>query len=113
MLNDVEDWLAVESVLNRSICGGSRSTSLPPPKIHQKRAVISMTLVKEYAHKLLDAAPDAMIIADSCGSIIYANHHAATLFGYLKCRVDWRASTPRYIALHIVICRRVIGSAAI
>jgi PAS domain S-box-containing protein len=45
---------------------------------------MSMTLVKGYAHKLLDAAPDATIIADSCGSIICANHHAATLFGYLS-----------------------------
>jgi PAS domain S-box-containing protein len=45
---------------------------------------MSMTLVKEYAYKLLDAAPDAMIIADSCGSIIHASHHAATLFGYLS-----------------------------
>jgi diguanylate cyclase (GGDEF)-like protein/PAS domain S-box-containing protein len=39
-------------------------------------------MIKAHASELLDAAPDAMIIADSRGTIIYANHHTATLFGY-------------------------------
>jgi diguanylate cyclase (GGDEF)-like protein/PAS domain S-box-containing protein len=41
-------------------------------------------MIKGHANELLDAAPDAMIIADSSGTIIYANHHTATLFGYLS-----------------------------
>ena len=41
-----------------------------------------LTLIKGYADQLLDAAPDAMIIVDSSGTIIYANHHTAKLFGY-------------------------------
>jgi len=40
------------------------------------------TLIRGYAHELLDAAPDAMIIADACGKIIYANQHTEVLFGY-------------------------------
>jgi diguanylate cyclase (GGDEF)-like protein/PAS domain S-box-containing protein len=43
---------------------------------------MELTLIKEHANQLLDAAPDAMIIVDSNGTIIYANHHTATLFGY-------------------------------
>ncbi len=39
-------------------------------------------MIKAHASALLDGAPDAMIIADSRGTIIYANHHSATLFGY-------------------------------
>ena len=42
------------------------------------------TRIKGYAKELLDAAPDAMVISDLHGAIIYANHHAATLFGYLN-----------------------------
>jgi diguanylate cyclase (GGDEF)-like protein/PAS domain S-box-containing protein len=41
-------------------------------------------VIKGHANDLLDAAPDAMIIVDSCGTIVYANHHTATLFGYLS-----------------------------
>ncbi|MGA2398019.1 MAG: diguanylate cyclase [Steroidobacteraceae bacterium] len=43
-----------------------------------------LTPIKGYANALLDAAPDAMVISDSRGAIIYANQHAATLFGYLN-----------------------------
>ena len=43
---------------------------------------MELTLIKGHAKELLDAAPDAMIIVDSGGAIIYANHHTATLFGY-------------------------------
>jgi diguanylate cyclase (GGDEF)-like protein/PAS domain S-box-containing protein len=39
-------------------------------------------VLTSYADQLLDVAPDAMIIVDSNGTIIYANHHAAKLFGY-------------------------------
>jgi diguanylate cyclase (GGDEF)-like protein/PAS domain S-box-containing protein len=42
-----------------------------------------MTRITEYARELLDAAPDAMIIADSCGTIIYANDQTEVLFGYI------------------------------
>ena len=45
---------------------------------------MALTLIKGRASELLDAAPDAMIIADSCGKIIYSNRQAATLFGYLN-----------------------------
>lgn len=43
---------------------------------------MELALIKEHASDLLDAAPDAMIIADSGGTIIYANQHTAALFGY-------------------------------
>jgi hypothetical protein len=33
-------------------------------------------------HGLLDAAPDAMVIADSSGRIVFANRQVQTLFGY-------------------------------
>ena len=36
----------------------------------------------ELAHRALDAAPDAMLIADDSGVIRYANRQASTLFGY-------------------------------
>jgi diguanylate cyclase (GGDEF)-like protein/PAS domain S-box-containing protein len=45
---------------------------------------MELTQIKGHANQLLDAAPDAMIIVDSSGAIIYANHHTATLFGYLS-----------------------------
>jgi PAS domain S-box-containing protein len=36
----------------------------------------------ELARNVLDAAPDAMIIVDAAGAIVFANRHVATLFGY-------------------------------
>ena len=42
---------------------------------------MEMTLVKGYANELLEAAPDAMVIADSRGTVIYANHHTDVLSG--------------------------------
>ena len=39
-------------------------------------------LIKGHARELLDAAPDAMVIADSSGTIVYANIQALALFGY-------------------------------
>ena len=41
-----------------------------------------MKRIDSQARALLDAAPDAMIIADSTGTILYANAPAAGLFGY-------------------------------
>jgi len=43
---------------------------------------MELPLIKGHATELLDAAPDAMVIVDSNGTMIYANHHTATLFGY-------------------------------
>jgi diguanylate cyclase (GGDEF)-like protein/PAS domain S-box-containing protein len=40
-------------------------------------------LIEGYARELLDAAPDAMIIADVAGVIIYANGQSEALFGYI------------------------------
>src|SRR5579871_92045 len=36
----------------------------------------------ELARSALDAAPDAMIIIDSGGTILFANRQVSTLFGY-------------------------------
>lgn len=41
-----------------------------------------MNPIDSQARALLDAAPDAMLIADSAGTILYANAPAAALFGY-------------------------------
>jgi diguanylate cyclase (GGDEF)-like protein/PAS domain S-box-containing protein len=43
-----------------------------------------MKLIAGYASELLDAAPDAMIIADTHGMIIYANDQTGALFGYSR-----------------------------
>jgi diguanylate cyclase (GGDEF)-like protein/PAS domain S-box-containing protein len=43
-----------------------------------------MTWIRGHARALLDAAPDAMIITDLGGSIIYANDQAEALFGYAR-----------------------------
>jgi diguanylate cyclase (GGDEF)-like protein/PAS domain S-box-containing protein len=40
------------------------------------------TTITGYARELLDAAPDAMIISDSGGMIVYANNQTEALFGY-------------------------------
>jgi len=39
-------------------------------------------LTEGHARELLDAAPDAMIIVDSLGTIVYANSQTQALFGY-------------------------------
>jgi diguanylate cyclase (GGDEF)-like protein/PAS domain S-box-containing protein len=41
-----------------------------------------MMLIEEHARELLDAAPDAMIIADASGTILYSNGQTEALFGY-------------------------------
>jgi len=41
-----------------------------------------MMLIEEHARELLDAAPDAMIIADASGTILYSNWQTEALFGY-------------------------------
>jgi diguanylate cyclase (GGDEF)-like protein/PAS domain S-box-containing protein len=41
-----------------------------------------MTLIKEYARELLDAGPDALIVANSDGTIVYVNDQTETLFGF-------------------------------
>jgi diguanylate cyclase (GGDEF)-like protein/PAS domain S-box-containing protein len=41
-----------------------------------------MMLIEGHARELLDAAPDAMIIADASGTILYANGQTEALFGY-------------------------------
>ena len=41
-----------------------------------------MMLIEEHARELLDAAPDAMIIADASGIILYSNWQTEALFGY-------------------------------
>ena len=43
-----------------------------------------MTLIKGHARELLDAAPDAMVIADCDGSIVYVNDRTEKLFGYTR-----------------------------
>jgi diguanylate cyclase (GGDEF)-like protein/PAS domain S-box-containing protein len=42
-----------------------------------------MKLIGEYAAELLDAAPEAMIIVDARGTIVYANNLSLALFGYV------------------------------
>jgi PAS domain S-box-containing protein len=41
-----------------------------------------MTLIEGSARELLDAGPDALIVADSDDTIVYVNDHTETLFGY-------------------------------
>jgi len=41
-----------------------------------------MALIRDNAYELLDSAPDAMIIADASGAIVYVNHQALVLFGF-------------------------------
>ena len=66
---DIEDWLAAESALN-----GVERWSTPLLLLTLERtAPIEMTLIKEHARELLDAGPDAMVIADCDGSIVYVN----------------------------------------
>ena len=43
-----------------------------------------MPLITRYTQELLDAAPDAMIVTDSRGTIIYANDRTEALFGYAR-----------------------------
>lgn len=42
----------------------------------------SLTLSDNHRWHLLESAPDAMVIADSAGKIVFVNSHAARLFGY-------------------------------
>src|SRR5689334_16325375 len=39
-------------------------------------------LSSELVRSVLDSAPDAMIIIDGAGKILFANHQVETLFGY-------------------------------
>jgi diguanylate cyclase (GGDEF)-like protein/PAS domain S-box-containing protein len=48
----------------------------------QRGGSAEMMLIEGHARELLDAAPDAMIIADSSGRILYANWQTEALFGY-------------------------------
>ncbi len=41
-----------------------------------------MDLSTNFYHDLLEFAPDALIVVDAKGTIVYANAHAHTLFGY-------------------------------
>jgi PAS domain S-box-containing protein len=43
---------------------------------------VSSMLSPDLLRSVLDSAPDAMVIVDACGSIVYANRQVATLFGY-------------------------------
>ncbi len=43
-----------------------------------------MTLIQGHARELLDAAPDAMVIVDRDGSIVYANDQTVSLFGHTR-----------------------------
>ena len=44
----------------------------------------AIALITTHANELLDAAPDAMIIVDSSGIIVYANQQVEALFGYSR-----------------------------
>ncbi len=50
----------------------------------ERTAPIEMTLIKGHARELLDAGPDAMVIADCDGSIVYVNDQTEKLFGYAR-----------------------------
>jgi len=39
-------------------------------------------LPSHLVQSILESAPDAMIVADACGCIVFANHQAVALFGY-------------------------------
>jgi PAS domain S-box-containing protein len=43
-----------------------------------------MPPITGYARELLDAAPDAMIVTDSHGAVVYANDQTDALFGYTR-----------------------------
>ena len=47
-------------------------------------AAATMTPVEEHVRELLDAAPDAIVITDTHGMIIYANDQTGALFGYIS-----------------------------
>jgi diguanylate cyclase (GGDEF)-like protein/PAS domain S-box-containing protein len=59
-----------------SLCGhgGGLDTLLIDPP--------NMSPITGYARELLDASPDAMIVADSDGTLVYVNGQTVTLFGY-------------------------------
>lgn len=53
-------------------------------KLQREIASVPPMLSSELVRSVLESAPDAMIIIDGAGSILFANHQLTTLFGYSK-----------------------------
>ena len=67
------DALAERVAWERMRCESTTRDSLPQ---------LTAMLTSELVRRVLDSAPDAMIIIDSAGSIVFANRQVETLFGY-------------------------------
>src|SRR5688572_27022780 len=79
-----------------------------------KRCIMSVMLSSELVRSVLDSAPDAMIVIDGAGTIVFANHQVATLFGYPPAEVigqQVEALTPeRFRERHVAHRRRYAES---
>src|SRR5688572_12596128 len=52
------------------------------PEAHPHSAPIQAMRSSDLVRSVLDSAPDAMIVIDSAGNILFANRQVTALFGY-------------------------------
>jgi PAS domain S-box-containing protein len=65
--------------LGRFVCAAARSVR--PCKLNSTVWLAGM-LSSDFMRRVLDSAPDAMVIIDASGSILYVNNQVASLFGH-------------------------------
>lgn len=66
---------------------------------------VDAQLPTQLAHRALESAPDAMIVSEACGIVMYANRQAGVLFGYTPVELIGRTIEillpERYRATHV------------